>query len=789
MPKARPAQRAATENPGWNLIRHACVAIALFMIVRGAFSNSFKSGMVLDNKFIIQDYYKTILQISPDLDLQSTKEIALLFQHDYWWPKGVGGIYRPIATLSYWFNYVLLSDKPPEMSWANYAGTPGRVLDTTSYHWINLLAHWINAVLVYVLALVLLKNFWPAAFVAAIFAAHPITTESVTNIIGRADLFAAMSVIGGLLLYIRSAKSPWPWKLPWLVGLMLVCAFGFFSKESAITIGLIVPLYWFIFEFDWRKENWFGSLISESLAWCFMLPPLVAMLWARWWVFKNSTPAEEPFIDNPLRGSWQMAKLQISAFAREIAQKPLPGGSFLECKITAVKILGKFLCLLAWPQYLSADYSYDQIPNFSWHLSRASDWSAIFALIAILTIFAIAAKLFHRNKPACFFILFFFIAALPTSNLIITIGSNMAERFMYLPLVGFAGIVVMSVFAIARRFQTRGQIIAGIFLSIAILACCFRTYVRNVDWESDIALWESAIKVSPHAFRGYQSLAYALYEKDSHANVDRMIQLDETALPIVDALPDHLNGSRLYLHLGLFYGLKAELMRGNDNAPMSAEIESTYRRGIAILERGVQVDRTFDEINHAKQKLRGDDPANIPDAGLDTIYGALATLYSQVGLYDRAYQSLLYQKHLNPREPQIYVKICALQLAQHQYEAAAASIVETLLMDSNRQELWIMLAKLYASFGQRGAGAILNQGDRFTLNMQQPLVHEQVINAYRDLIRTFRSAKQFNVAEELRKTAVQQFHFNDSDFDEVFREPPMIVTPYEVIYPTTRTAK
>src|SRR5205814_4510020 len=91
-----------------------------------------------------------------------------------------------------------------------------------AFHVVNLTVHAINSLLVYCLMLTLTRRFWVAAFTGLIFATHPIATESVTNIIGRADLFAAMAVLIGTLLYIRSTRVQGWWRVPWLLAVMLV---------------------------------------------------------------------------------------------------------------------------------------------------------------------------------------------------------------------------------------------------------------------------------------------------------------------------------------------------------------------------------------------------------------------------------------------------------------------------------------------------------------------------------------------------------------------------------------
>src|SRR5438093_932768 len=83
-------------------------------------------------------------------------------------------------------------------------GSRGGGENPAGYHVLNLLLHWVNAVLVYCLALAVLTDARAAFFTAALFTTHPIATEAVTNIIGRADLLATLAVLGGTLLYLRS---------------------------------------------------------------------------------------------------------------------------------------------------------------------------------------------------------------------------------------------------------------------------------------------------------------------------------------------------------------------------------------------------------------------------------------------------------------------------------------------------------------------------------------------------------------------------------------------------------
>ena len=93
--------------------RRLLVAIGLCAAALLAFANSFGAGFALDNKALILE--------DPRLQLATPQTLELIFQHTYWWPHGEAGLYRPLTTLSYLFNYAVLDN-----------GT-----HQAGYHWLN----------------------------------------------------------------------------------------------------------------------------------------------------------------------------------------------------------------------------------------------------------------------------------------------------------------------------------------------------------------------------------------------------------------------------------------------------------------------------------------------------------------------------------------------------------------------------------------------------------------------------------------------------------------------------
>src|SRR5437868_2857712 len=153
------------------------VALALL-----AYGNSFHAGFTLDNGLIIRDARV----------FEATRaNIELILRHTLWWPIAETGLYRPLTKLSFLFNYAVLGNgERPE-----------------GYHVVNFILHAGNIWLAFALALRLVRRFWPALFIAGLWAVHPVLTESVTNLVGRADLLAGMAVLGGVLRHLKSSES------------------------------------------------------------------------------------------------------------------------------------------------------------------------------------------------------------------------------------------------------------------------------------------------------------------------------------------------------------------------------------------------------------------------------------------------------------------------------------------------------------------------------------------------------------------------------------------------------
>ncbi len=354
--------------PEIGFVPHLVLVLALGLMVALTYANTLRdTGFVFDNRYIILE--------DPHLREATRANLSLIFQTDYWWPKSIGGLYRPLTKLSYLFNYAVLHE-------ADHAA---------GYHWFNFFIHWLNAALVYFMALVLLKKVWPALFTAAPFATHPIATESVTSIIGRADLFSTAAILGGFLLYARSTTVDGWRKLPWLAVVMVVAALGEFSKENGVLLLGVMVLYDVTYRFEKRHPRWWSNLIANF--WQFtikgyvaLIPPFLALWYVRLRVLGDAPVPQFPFVDNPL--------VSVAAEHGGFYYNSPFGNSFhnwLVLTLTATKVIGKYLWLLVWPQNLCCDYSYDQVPLVDLAFRRFADWEAVLALATVLAAITVAS--------------------------------------------------------------------------------------------------------------------------------------------------------------------------------------------------------------------------------------------------------------------------------------------------------------------------------------------------------------------------------------------------------------
>jgi tetratricopeptide (TPR) repeat protein len=672
--------------PAVGFLRHAGAATLLLALVVAIYANSLHADLLVDNRVIILE--------DPRIRALSGENLRLIFTREYWWPKYVGGTYRPLVTLSYLLDYTGF----------------GNGVRPLGYHVVNLLLHWANGVLAYLLVLALAGAFWPALWSGALFVAHPVATEAVTNVVGRADLMATLAVLSGLLLHARAGRARG--RLP-LVGLALAAAVGVLSKESAVVLLPIMAAWDLLGP---RREG------IRVAAYAVVGSVLLGLAAVRVALAVSLGPHMQSFGDNPLFGA-----------------------GFWTGRMTAVKVIGEDLWLLLWPRGLSCDYSYDQIPLFTWTTGSWESWKAIVALVAIGALLAMA----RRRRPAGFLVAFFFIALLPSANLFLLIGTIMAERFLYLPLVAFTAGAALATFALARRLVPRhAPLTAGTLLALVALAYGARAARRNLDWHDGVRLWSSAVVAAPRSFKTHYGLAAALDAAGGpeHANLDASIREGEAALAIVDERPLPLADQPSVVpgSLGIYYWTKAERLAASE------ERTRWYERAAVMLARSARLERAENARFRARWIAAGRRVDPTQEIGSAMTYRYLGFANARLGRTREARDAFRRQRRLTPDGADVYRNVAASYAAERRWERAAITLLQAFAVAGPQQ----VAPSLLSIYSHLDGGACANAGDG-SLDLHCPLVHAHACRAYGKLERVLLAANLEPSAHHVRDQAVR----------------------------------
>ena len=529
----------------------------------------------------------------------STENLGNIFTHSYWWPYGESGLYRPAATLSYLFNYAVL----------------GNGTNAAGYHWTNLLLHLLNALLVYFLARRFTRT-TAAAWIAGIWGLHPVLTESVAAIAGRPDLIAGACVLGGLLLYWKSAESTGAARVAWLCALGLATLTGTLAKESAAVLPAIVLLY----EFLWRGERHWRGMLGGMTA---MLIPLEVMLYLRAAALFGLPSTQFPFWDNPITGA-----------------------GFLAGRGAALAVLARECALLVWPARLSSDYSWAQIrPDAIAWLGLPTALGAIAALLL----------LWKRSRAAFFLVAAALAVWLPSSNLLFPIGTIMAERFLYLPAIAFAAGVVW----LAMRLPSARA--AALVLAVAAAALGARTWVRTGDWRNDLTLGESAVRNAPDSYKSHKLLANALFESEGPS--PHTLAEAEKSIAILAPLPPARNNADTWRRAATWYDAKGD--------------PASLARALQLLERCKAIVTAQAEAARARPGTPADDPALAAPADVDRL---IATVQLRMGNSGAALDASRRSVEAEPANPAAWRQYSdALGLSSRVDDAVVALIEGVLL--------------------------------------------------------------------------------------------------------------
>ena len=648
-----------------------------------AYAGAPTPALGVDGQFLIAD--------NPLVREVTAANVRFIFTHDYWQPLTTGGVYRPLTMLSFLVDYALL----------------GHGDRATGYIVENIALHCTCAVLVYALVWQLAGRVWPATAAALLFGVHPITTEAVTNVVGRADLLATAGVLAGILCWARARHATGIRRIALLVALAVSAAIGLLSKESGIVLVGAVVLYDVAFPpvRRIRAEHVIVGAVT------------IAYLAARWYVERIGLPREGVLaLDNP------------------IVEAP-----FLLGRLTAIGVLVRELGLVLWPATLSIDYSFRQIPIVSWPPASLGDWVAVAGVVALGAALVGLVRL-RRRAPRVFFLLALAaLALLPTANLLLTIGSIMAERFLYLPLAGIAGAVALVADGWART--PRRRTVATAVLACVAAAAAVRTAVRNLDWRNERTLWAATVQAVPDSAKAHKAYAVALW--DPAADAQAMAHVISHAERAVQLRPDYMQALS---DLGSYYMKMGDMTA--DEQPEAAR--TWYEKAVGVLESARRLDERSNARFVEKMKERGHAEDTIPDRGSVIVCHNLSLAYLRLQNYPQALEAHERLRRLAPTDVAIYRHIGAIDMMLGRTDDAAVALWQAVVLTDDAAATQ-QLVELYRAV-PAGDAPIITYGEagEAQLHVGHPAVSAHRCRALRELVAIFTRGRLPDLADAVR---------------------------------------
>ena len=432
--------------------------ICLLAIILYAQTLSF--GYVLDDSILITGNKFTQKGVGGIPEIFSTEGFKGYYEQD---ELVQGGRYRPLSLASFALEKSIFGDKP---------GVG---------HFINVLLYALSGILIFRVLLLMFPRrttdrwWFSIPFVATLlFIVHPLHTEIVANIKGRDEIFALMGELG-VLYYSFRYVSERKYKYLWF---SFICFFlGILSKESVITFLAVTPITLHFFTRSTRTDK-FKTLV-----------PLVA----------------GTFIYLIMRYA-ALGYLYSGLEITNIMNNPFYGVSFSDKTATIFFTLLLYLKLLVYPHPLTHDYYPYHIPILNW-----SDWAPIASLLIHIALAIIAIKGWKKKTVLSYCILFYLFTLSIVSNLFISIGAFMNERFLYHSSLGFCIIVGWLLVEKLKNNEWARKVATGVFF-IAVVAFAAKTEIRLPDWKSMAALDRAGMRVSYNSARANHFYARLMWD-------------------------------------------------------------------------------------------------------------------------------------------------------------------------------------------------------------------------------------------------------------------------------------
>jgi tetratricopeptide (TPR) repeat protein len=378
-------------------------------------------------------------------------------------------------------------------------------LNPGAHHLVNLFFHSINVLLLFLVFYQFTGALWRSAIVAALFAVHPLQVDAVAWIAERKTLLAAMFWLlsmGAYGLYAQRKNR----RLSFYVLAFLLFALGLMCKPILVTwpCAMLLMDFWPLKRFGWRD--------GQPLPWKEWKAAFLSGL--------RFVPEKLPFLLLAFVSSFVTFESHKEMGMTEISGLPL----WLRFENAFVSY-ARYLKKAVWPNDLAVLYPHP------------GEWPDSVVIISVVVLVILTAAVLHslRRRPYLAVGWFWFIGVLVPAIGIVQVGAQaMADRFAYLPLIGF---IIMVVWGAHEYFQgvagsqgwTTGAAVA------ALGSCILLTSHQLTFWKDSVALYQHTVKVTDQNYVILNNLGYELAIRN---RLDEAEQLFRKVLSIKKDFPE-----------------------------------------------------------------------------------------------------------------------------------------------------------------------------------------------------------------------------------------------------------
>lgn len=373
---------------------------------------------------------------------------------------------RPVANLSFYFNYLLGKDDP------------------FGYHLTNIIIHLLSAIIVFfflqaTLNLPRLRARYQgqgtkvAAIASVLFVTHPVHTQAVNFVVQRMASMMAMFYLVSLLFYLNGRITAGRKRIFFYITSTLFALLAFGSKQNAATLPFFIVLFelYFFQGLEWQKIK---RKLSSFLV-ILSVPIILSLIYTD---FQFLAKLSEGYQERPFTMGQRV--------------------------ITEFRVIVYYFSLLLYPHPSRLNLDYD----FPLSHSLINPPTTLVSLLIILGLLWVTFYLMKR-RPVVSFCFLWFLGHLVIESTIYPLDLVYEHR-LYLPSIGvFLLLALLFVRFLDQKADKAWRRAGSVVISLLILLLCWGTYQRNFVWQSEIGLWEDVVRKSPHKARPHNNLGKA----------------------------------------------------------------------------------------------------------------------------------------------------------------------------------------------------------------------------------------------------------------------------------------